>query len=111
MKASVSHEKRVVEELRADPGFAREYLKVALEEEAPAVIQVVLRHLAMAYGMADVAREAGMSRESLYRSLSPKGNPTLRTIEAVAKVLGAKVTLVWEEKPRRKRGDTLKKAA
>jgi probable addiction module antidote protein len=116
MKASVSHEKRVIEELRADPAYARELLKLVLEEEGPAVIQIALRYLALAHGMTKVAKAADMSRESLYRALSPKGNPTLKTIEAVAKVLGAKVTVVWREpqrkKPRRaQRDEALKKAA
>ncbi|MFN0315717.1 MAG: addiction module antidote protein [Burkholderiales bacterium] len=97
IEPSVSHEKRLVEELRADPQFARTYLKVALEEEWEAVIQIALRRLALAYGMANLAKEAGMSRETLYRALSPRGNPTLRTIEAMAGVLGAKVTLEWKE--------------
>ncbi len=100
-RASVSHEKRVVEELRVDPEYAREFLKAALEEEGPAVVQIALRQLAIACGMANVARAAGVSREALYRALSERGNPTLKTVSAVAEVMGLRVTLV-HEKPARK---------
>lgn len=111
-KPSTSHDKRIIEELRADPEFARAYIKVALEEEGDAVMQMALRRLALAYGMAKVAKEAGVSRETLYRTLSPAGNPTLRTIEAVARVLGARLTLEWTDselvsrRRRRKRATT-----
>jgi probable addiction module antidote protein len=40
-----------------------------------------------------VAAEAGISRESLYRTLSPKGNPTLKTLLAVLKAVGMKLSV------------------
>lgn len=43
-----------------------------------------LRHVAEAQGMAQVVERAGIQRESLYRALSPKGNPTLKTLLAVS---------------------------
>lgn len=89
--ASVSHEERLIEELRADPEFAQAYLAAAMEEEIP-VILVTLRQLAEAYGgMTKIAEEAGVAREALYRALSPKGNPTLKTITAVLKAIGMRL--------------------
>ncbi|MHB1291648.1 MAG: addiction module antidote protein [Sulfuricella sp.] len=89
--ASVSHEERLIEELRADPEFAQAYLAAAMEEEIP-VILVTLRQLAEAYGgMTRIAEEAGVAREALYRALSPKGNPTLKTITAVLKAIGMRL--------------------
>jgi len=88
---SVSHEERLIEELRADPEFAQAYLAAAMEEEIP-VILVTLRQLAEAYGgMTRIAEEAGVAREALYRALSPKGNPTLKTITAVLKAIGMRL--------------------
>ena len=90
-KASVSHEERLIEELRADPEFAREYLATSMEEDIP-VMLVALRQLAEACGgMAKIAEEAGITREALYRALSPKGNPTIKTFTAVLKAIGMRL--------------------
>ena len=48
---------------------------------------------AKAKGMADIAKETGLSREQLCRSLSDKGNPTLKTILAVMQALGLNLSL------------------
>ena len=91
-RASVSHDEALVRELRADPVYAAEYLQAAMEDtEEPAVLLIALRHVSEAYGMAEVAKAAGIKRESLYRSLSPKGNPTLKTLTAVLKAVGLRL--------------------
>jgi probable addiction module antidote protein len=94
-KTSISHDKAIVQELRDDPDFAAEYLKAALEEsDEPKVLLVALRHLAEARGgVAKVAKAAGIQRESLYRALSPHGNPRLSTLFAVAKAVGMRLTV------------------
>ena len=77
-----------------DRRFALEYLKAALEEEdEPGVLLFALRHLAQAHGIASIAKAAGVERESLYRSLSAKGNPRLSTLIAVTKAVGLKLTV------------------
>lgn len=63
-------------------------------EEAPddaAGIARALGDIARAKGMSQVARDAGVSRESLYRTLSAKGNPSLATVLKVTKALGVKL--------------------
>ena len=93
-RASVSHDEALVRELRADPAYAAEYLQAAMEDaEEPAGLLIALRHVSEAYGMADVAKAAGIKRESLYRALSPKGNPTLKTLAAVLKVVGLRLAV------------------
>lgn len=87
-QACVSHRDAMIVMLRADKAFAAEYLRQALEDmnnpDERRLGLMALRHVAEAYGgMAHVAREAGISREALYRSLSDKGNPTLKTLLAV----------------------------
>jgi probable addiction module antidote protein len=63
------------------------------EERAGGLI--MLRAVAEAYGgLGAVAAQAGISRESLYRSLSPKGNPTLKTLIAVLKAVGLRLSVV-----------------
>src|SRR5450756_2123506 len=55
---------------------------------------LALRTVAEAYGgLGAVAAEAGISRESLYRTLSAKGNPTLKTLLAVLKAVGMKLSV------------------
>jgi probable addiction module antidote protein len=98
-----SHHEWEVKELREDREFAVEYLKVALEclenPEERAGGLLALRAVAEAYGgLGAVAAAAGISRESLYRSLSPKGNPTLKTLIAVLKAVGLRLTVTQERK-------------
>lgn len=58
---------------------------------------LALRTVAEAYGgLAAVAAEAGISRESLYRTLSPTGNPTLKTLLAVLKTVGLRLSVKSE---------------
>jgi len=97
-----------VQELRRDREFAVEYLKGALESltdpEDRGVGLIMLRAFAEAYGgIGVVAAKAGVSRESLYRSLSPKGNPTLKTLVAVLNTMGLRLSVVAQEKKTRKR--------
>ncbi len=94
----VSHHDAEVAELRADRELAVEYLKAAMESlDDPndrAAGLLALRTVAEAYGgLGVVAVEAGISRESLYRTLSPKGNPTLKTLLAVLKTVGLRLSV------------------
>ena len=95
---AVSHHEREVAELRADRRLAVEYLKLAMQSlddpEDRAAGLLALRTVADAYGgLGAVAAEAGISRESLYRALSAKGNPTLKTILAVLKTVGMRLSV------------------
>ena len=64
------------------------YLEAALEEGDPNLIAATLGDIARAKGMTQVAREAGLGRESLYKALSPAGNPAFGTILKVIAALG-----------------------
>jgi len=94
-KASRPHDDAVLELLREDPSFADEYLAAALEEVdqdgGPQALLAALRHVAEVQGMSAVAERAGMPRESLYRALSPNGNPTIKTLLAVLDAAGLKL--------------------
>ncbi len=91
------HSEAVIELLKDDPALADEYLAVALEEaDQPGgqeALLMALRHVAEAQGMAQVAERAGMQRESLYRTLSPRGNPTLKTLLAVLSGAGLRLSV------------------
>ena len=93
--ASVSHDLKVIERLRKDPLFASEYLKAAMEiEEEPQVFLIALRRIAEARGgITQIARKAGIERESLHRALSGRGNPRFSTLSAIAKAVGLRLTV------------------
>lgn len=94
-KSSRPHDDAVVELLREDPAFIDEYLAAAMEdayqEGGRQAFLAALRHVAEAQGMASVAERAGIPRESLYRALSPNGNPTIKTLLAVLDAAGLKL--------------------
>lgn len=82
----------VAEQLRT-PGEMAAYLDAWLAEapdDAPGIARA-LGDIARAKGMSQVARDAGLSRESLYKALSENGNPSFATVLKVAKALGVKL--------------------
>ena len=102
LKGTVSHHEAEVAELRADRQLAVEYLKAAMESlddpDDRAAGLLALRTVAEAYGgLGAVAADAGISREALYRALSPKGNPTLKTLLAVLKTVGLRLSVEPEK--------------
>mgnify|MGYP003383676167 FL=1 len=67
------------------------YLEAALEEGDSALVAAALGDIARAKGMTQVAREAGLGRESLYKALSSTGNPEFSTILKVVHALGLRL--------------------
>ena len=67
------------------------YLEAALEENDAALIAAALGDIARAKGMSEIARQAGLGRESLYKALSPEGNPEFGTVLKVIKALGLRL--------------------
>ena len=77
-----------------DPEEAAAYLTAALEDEDPSVFLMALRDVARANGgMTYLAKEAHVNRESLYRTLSRKGNPTLNNLRMLLQVFGLNMTI------------------
>jgi probable addiction module antidote protein len=71
----------------ADPVFAADYLNEARQDSQKMFLKA-LRNVAESRRMAVVAAEAGVNRESLYRTLSEEGNPRLETFDSVLNALG-----------------------
>ncbi|MBU1664821.1 MAG: putative addiction module antidote protein [Gammaproteobacteria bacterium] len=101
MNASRPHDDAMVELLRDDAAFADEYLAASLESlDEPGgreALLMALRQVAQAQGMDAVAERAGIQRESLYRALSPKGNPTLKTLLAILNGAGLRLAVTRAE--------------
>jgi probable addiction module antidote protein len=68
-----------------------EYLEAAFEDGDPAVVTAAPGDVARAKGMSRIARKAGLGRESLYKALSPEGNPELATVLKVVRALGLRL--------------------
>lgn len=98
INGALSHHELELAELKEDRELAVAYLKEAMasldDPENRAAGLLALRTVAEAYGgLGVVAADAGISRESLYRALSPSGNPTLKTLLAVLKAVGMRLSV------------------
>ena len=70
------------------------YLNAALEDEDPRVFLVALKDVAEAHGgLSKLAKEAELNRESLYRTLSPRGNPRLESLVAILDVFNLHISI------------------
>ena len=71
------------------------YLEACIEEagDDPSFIVHALGVVARAKNMSQLARDTGLTREGLYKALSPEGNPTFATVAKVAKALGFKLSI------------------
>jgi probable addiction module antidote protein len=67
-----------------------EYMTAILETNDPDLLLLALSDVARAKGMAQVAKDAGLGRESLYKALSPGAKPRFETVMKVARALGVK---------------------
>ena len=76
------------------PADIAAYLDAALEDGDDAVLLLALRQVAKKTGgMSQLANNAELNRESLYRALSAKGNPRLETLTAVLKTMGLRLSV------------------
>jgi len=67
------------------------YLEAALEEGDRALVAAAMGDIARAKGITQIARETGLGRESLYKALSPEGNPEFATVLKVIRALGLRL--------------------
>lgn len=70
------------------------YLKIIMAENDPALLASTLGDIAKARGMTQIAKDAGIGRESLYKALRPNANPRYETISRVLNALGMKLDIV-----------------
>jgi probable addiction module antidote protein len=99
-KRAKRYEEGLNESLK-DPKEAAAYLNVHLEddgESAEDLFLMALRDVAKAHGFGDVAKNAELGRESLYKALSPEGNPKFSTLRSLLKAMGLKLSIEQEDK-------------
>ena len=85
----------VAEHLETDEDI-REFLAEVLETGTISDFIHALNTAARAKGMTEVAKQAGVTRASLYKSLSAEGNPRFETINKIVKALGGRLSVVGQ---------------
>jgi probable addiction module antidote protein len=82
-----------VQDALQSPEDCAAFIEAAIEEAAddPAFITLVLGEVARSRGMARTAREAGLTREGLYKALTPQGNPSFATVLKVLSAMGLRM--------------------
>jgi len=101
MPRGVDYKADLLDDLRKDKKYAAQYLSAAYADSVESFL-VALRNVAEAQkGIGKVAAKARLNRENLYRMLSSKGNPQLKGLGAVLKVLGYKAIFQVEKSTRR----------
>ena len=91
--ASVPRRPQLLEWLK-DAANAAAYVEAALEEGDPAGLLQALRNIAEARGgVARIAEKTGLNREALYRTLSRRGNPQLKSLTAILDATGLRLSV------------------
>ena len=102
MAKVTSYQEDLIEALK-DPKEAAAYLNAAIEEGDRKVFLLALRNVAQAHGgMSQIAKKTHLKRESLYRMLSKKGNPEIKSIFNLLHAIGLKLTVEPEDSKRLK---------
>ena len=88
------HDEATVESFGRDRSFAAAYLDEVLADGDQEELMLALRRLSQAFGgVSTVANRAGLNTTTLYRTLSGKGNPELRTLRALLEVMGLRLSV------------------
>src|SRR5580692_4231212 len=77
-----------LEDDQAVAEYLEEAMKIAMEDSDPSFLAQALGTVARARGMSQIAKDAGLSRESLYKALGAEGNPEFGTVLRVLQALG-----------------------
>ncbi|HEX6279972.1 MAG TPA: addiction module antidote protein [Pyrinomonadaceae bacterium] len=96
----------VIGSLKDDLKLASEYLNAAMEDGDVQVFLMALGDLAKARGMSNVSKKTGLNRENIYRIVSTKGNPQIKSVFALLDALGLKLKTEPVRPPRKKLDQT-----
>ncbi|MDH4122265.1 MAG: addiction module antidote protein [Deltaproteobacteria bacterium] len=101
-KTHRSHEDATIEMFQKDPELAAEYLNTVLQDGDETDLMLALRYLSKAFGgVAEIARKAEINANTLYRTLSERGNPEMKTLSAILKPMGMRLAVRPLERPRK----------
>lgn len=89
-----SHDDATVEMFRKDPSLAADYLNDVLATGDEVDLMMALRYLSTAFGgVQEIARRADANPNTMYRTLSEQGNPSLRTLRAILSSMGLRLAV------------------
>ena len=90
----ISHDDATIASFRDDPQFAAEYLNAVLEDGEQQELLLALRRMAEAFGgVPKLAQTANLNATTLYRTLSPRGNPELKSLRVLLKAMGMRLAV------------------
>jgi probable addiction module antidote protein len=90
----ITHDEAMAEVFRRDPTYAVELLNNILEDGEQGDLLIALRQMAKAFGgVQEVAEKANLNPTQLYRTLSENGNPELRSLTAILKAMGLRLSV------------------
>ena len=90
-----SHDEATADMFREDPALAAAYLDNVLEDGDQAEVLIALRHIVNARSsIQKVAEQTELNATTLYRTLSPAGNPELRSLTKVLGAVGLRLSIV-----------------
>ncbi len=93
MSAKGSSFNDYLEERLKDPELACHFIAEAIEENDPDYLKVALGEIVKAYGVAYISEQSGIGRQTIYKMLSEKGNPTHKNLVAILDTLGLELTV------------------
>lgn len=94
-KNCIDHETATINSLQKHPAFQVEYLKAVIEDGNYSEIMIALRRASESFGgVPAVATQTGLNEKTLYRTLSPKGNPSLKSFLAILSALNLKLSVM-----------------
>lgn len=95
-----SHDEAMAEVFRKDPAYAVELLNSILEDGDQGELLIALRQMTKGFGgVAQVAQKAQLNGSHIYRALSAKGNPEIRSLSAILKTMGLRLAVQPIEPP------------
>ncbi len=100
-QASGDFEAHLIDSLKNDPKLASEYLNAAITDGDIRVFLLALGQITKARGMSNVSKSTGLNRENIYRIVSDKGNPRIKSVQAILDAVGLR--LRTEPSPKRVR--------
>lgn len=99
-RTSRTHEEASIEMFRANPAFAADYLSHVLAEGSNEDLLLGLRYVSEAFGgIPRLAENTGLNPKTLYRTLSSRGNPELRSLSALLRAMGMRLAVQPLKRP------------
>jgi len=98
----------LLKSLKEDPELASEYLNAAIEDGDIRVFLLALGQVTKARGMSEISRKTGLNRENIYRIVSTKGNPQIKSVFALLDAVGLKLKTEPAKRPAKRRAQPAK---